>query len=226
MSTKTEPKGPRPPLLGLLKITVGWAPHVLATYGVANNVLHARWSDNAEHEDSDLVTANNDFVTAFNTAFLPSVSSDWAINYVHMQALGGSGLEALNTTVTQGSGAAGALPPSVACCVSWKAGVTWRGGRPRTYLPGVPLSAQAVTASAGLLSTYTAPLQTRANAFISAVNAITVIGTTITLGMPSYFSNYAFRPTPLFFPITSSVVHDRMDSQRRRSGKESRFSID
>lgn len=225
MARKPEPKGPRPPLPGLLKITVGWAPHVLATQGVANNVLHALWSDNVDHDLVDMQAANNAFSSAFITAFGPSVSSDWAINYQHMQALGGSGLDVLNTTVTQGTGAAGTLPPQVCVCCTWKAAITWRGGRPRTYLPGVPSSAAAAVASAGLLSTYTAPLETRANSFITAVNGITESGAHLILGMPSYFTNYLFRPVPLFFPFNTAVIHDRMDSQRRRSGKEGRFSI-
>jgi hypothetical protein len=70
-----------------------------------------------------------------------------------------------------------------------------------------------------------------ANGFLTQVNATTVTGGTISLGTISYF-NRTINPTPpylrtvpVFFPYLGVKIHERLDSQRRRSGKESSFPV-
>jgi hypothetical protein len=47
----------------------------------------------------------------------------------------------------------------------------------------------------------------------------------VTLGTISYHTGHAVRPTPLFREYINVAVHERIDSQRRRSGRESAFGV-
>jgi hypothetical protein len=115
------------------------------------------------------------------------------------------------------------LAPQSAVCWSWSIAASYRGGKPRTYLPGIPQSALSDPNGAAITPTYATALEGYGVAFKSAVNSITVSPSGIELGSPSYFLHNAVRPTPIFFPFLACTVHERVDSQRRRSGKESSY---
>lgn len=125
-----------------------------------------------------------------------------------------------HTASTPGGVATTALmPASSSVVVSWFASVYWRGGKPRTYLPGIPHAYQSgvnkiTQASADALNA-------AASQFRSTVNSSTAgVFNTVTLGLVSFVSQKADRPTPLFFPIETNAVHTRLDTQRRRLGAE------
>lgn len=108
---------------------------------------------------------------------------------------------------------------SNAAVVSWIANVYWRGGKPRTYFCGVP--AADLDGTVQLLPAFTSSLDTAAAAFISGVNAYaTAPFTSVTLSLMSFFSKKAGAARPQAFPITGAKVGSRIDSQRRRLGKE------
>jgi hypothetical protein len=153
------------------------------------------------------------------------LSSDVDLRGINVKSLGGDGIEAPNFSSVQGGGGSGALPPSCAVCLTWKASIAWRGGHPRTYLPGIPSAQRGSAAGAGLLSAFTINVRNDANAYLAEMQSNTIGGAHALPGFVSYFTGYAFRPVPLFFPFNTCVVHDRIDSQRRRSGKERAFGI-
>jgi hypothetical protein len=64
---------------------------------------------------------------------------------------------------------------------------------------------------------------TAASSFRNNINASVVSTFTPTLGTISYQSGHAPRPTPLWRSFLPPRIHERMDSQRRRNGKESSF---
>jgi hypothetical protein len=47
----------------------------------------------------------------------------------------------------------------------------------------------------------------------------------VILGTLSFQTAHAVRPTPVFRPFGAAHVHERMDSQRRRSGRENLFPV-
>lgn len=110
------------------------------------------------------------------------------------------------------------MPQSAACCITWKIGRHYRGGHPRTYLG--PLPGTAIETPTSLTSTYAATTQTKANNFLTAVNAITVGGGSCQLVAVHRWRNKEELATPLISPITSAVVDTRIDTMRRRLGPD------
>jgi len=110
-------------------------------------------------------------------------------------------------------------PANVALVLSWFASVYWRGGKPRTYLCGLPQSdlqgTNQITAAAR------ASFQTRAQGFMDDINSFSdTEWSSVTFGLMSFRHKKADRDPPVFFPIISSSVGARLDSQRRRLGRE------
>lgn len=131
-------------------------------------------------------------------------------------------------TQTGALGGAGniGIPPSGCAVASWNVSRRVRGGHPRTYFTGV-VQAQMNTQPATQFSTAgrTAWLTAFTN-FLSRFNTIALGTGNPVLGMVSYFDKATnptpphLRPSPVFFPFNSVSMHPRLDSQRRRLGKE------
>jgi hypothetical protein len=112
-----------------------------------------------------------------------------------------------------------ALPNNCAITGSWSIDAYYRGGHPRTYLDGGYDS--QITNGADILPAEIAARETNFLAYASAVNGMTAgTITSVQLGTLSYARHNAWRPTPLFFRYQVVTVHPRLDSQRRRLGKE------
>jgi hypothetical protein len=225
MPITSEPRGPKPPLPGLVKCTFSHTVNPgFTTRSV--NILHGRFTDNINHSLLDLASLASSLATTWHSRIMPSMSNVVTLVTVQCLSLGGDGLLGQNSPGSIGGGSASVLPPQCAVCVTWHAGITWRGGRPRTYLGGIPNGAAQLLGSPQISSTYSSALATGATNWLSDVSAPVYSGANWAAGVPSYYSKGAFRPVPLFFPFNGAVVHDRFDSQRRRSGKESAYSID
>jgi hypothetical protein len=218
-----------PPAVGCAKI---YLKGQLGGQGAnTGTIFHVRRNDSAAMVAGDIDNLANAFKASGTTnpinKFAASLSSSWNWVTVAVTDLGGTGY--INQeTVTQAGSATGAfLPIQCAVAVSWHAlGITWRGGRPRNYFSGVPTAAGSPGNGAQLTSAYTSALVTAAVAFQNAVELIALTGSaTPQLGMISYHSHGAIRGTPLFLHYAGVNVHQRLDSQRRRSGKESSFGV-
>lgn len=224
MACKEEPKGPKPPLPGLVMLKINWTGPGVPT-PIAANILHGRWLDNANHSIADLNSLLANFNTGVTTRLLQVVNTAWTCSSLIVQSLGGDGNLTTQAVGSPGVGSGNCLQPQVAACGSWTSTASWRGGKPRTYLPGVSASYITTVGGAALTPTASTNYKTQFTAFLAQVNATTGGGAAFNMGFPSYYSKCAFRPTPLFFPFLGVVVHDRVDSQRRRSGKERYFAI-
>jgi hypothetical protein len=110
------------------------------------------------------------------------------------------------------------LPTSSACVASWHQSLRYRGGHPRTYFP---VGTTTDTLNSHL---WTPTFQTEAEDAFNAWRAqiVSIVGTAQTWSyvFVSYVSDGVLRPVPLILPITGVLVHGRMDTQRRRLGKE------
>lgn len=114
---------------------------------------------------------------------------------------------------------AGVVYPTNVCAVlSWKVNYRWRGGHFRTYLPAG--SAGDITAGRLWSTTFLTSLNTAADAFRNALNGLTVGGTGGHLSGIRYFDQKVMLETPLDLVIVDSTVHSRVDTQRRRLGRE------
>lgn len=110
-------------------------------------------------------------------------------------------------------------PANVAVVLSWQSNVYWRGGKPRTYLCGIPQT--DVADSQRLTQAAQTSFSNRATNFRSEINAFTNGDwSRVTHGFVSFRTKKEERPNPLFFASTGSTVGARLDSQRRRLGRE------
>jgi hypothetical protein len=122
------------------------------------------------------------------------------------------------TLATPGTRTGTAFSAQVAVVGSWVVNFRRRGGHWRTYLPfGVVADLLNQTQ---WVPTFAAAVQTGLAAFRTALNGMNVGGSPVTMVGVSYFDAHALRPTPLVLPIQGVAVHPRVDTQRRRLGKE------
>jgi len=111
-----------------------------------------------------------------------------------------------------------ALPAQVSMVASKKVNFRWRGGHPRLYLPAM---VTADITSGRLWATASASGATSAmNNFLAAVNGLTHGSTTYKMVAVRYFANLAILATPLVLSVNTFVIHGRVDTQRRRLGRE------
>jgi hypothetical protein len=186
-----------------------------------HNILHVKWTNNTNGLPADLTNLASQAASVYSAAFGPSLSNQHQLNSVTAQSLGGDGGLAIHTGVVDYTATGNPLSPSIAVGITWKANFSWRGGRPRTYLCGMPTTALTIAGSPQLTSGYCQTLANAAIAFLGQMNAITGTTSPPILGFPSYYTECQLRPTPLFFAFNTALVHARIDSQRRRTGKES-----
>lgn len=221
-----EPTGPRPPVPGLAKFVVQYASTGLKQVFTAANILHIFNTGFTGITNTSLASVLSGLASKFATRFNPQRSSSWKITNYQLVTLDGTGNAAAQPANAAGTAASACLQPNCAVVLSWQAPAYWRGGKFRTYLPGVPGGSVLTSGDGQLDTTYTSPLQAAANGFITDVSAVVIGAQSCEQVGVSYFHNFAFRPTPLVLPITGVVVHDRVDSQRRRLGKEVKFPLD
>jgi hypothetical protein len=212
------PPGRRPPTpADIIRVTVtgdiGGQPFAL--------VFHCQ-TDEPGISTSAGVT---DFITAFRTALTSSTLFANFSNTLHVTGLQGvvqltpdTAVESQITASINGGSATPASTAASAVVLSWLSAAYWRGGKPRTYLPGVTTG--MIDTNHSLADANKASILSAATSFLSAVNAITTPAVDSThLGFVSYASDKEWRSTPVFFPFTGVTIHDRLGSQRRRLGR-------
>jgi hypothetical protein len=131
--------------------------------------------------------------------------------------------DAYELTAIAGTASEGALPASVACCVSWKVAAHYRGGHARTYLSGQDSGSLGnVTTWAGGFITN---VNTNAAAFHDGVEGLTPGDgiTSVEHGVVSFINNSAWRDPPVFRRIITGTADSRVDTQRRRLGPDRPF---
>jgi hypothetical protein len=183
-----------------------------------NNTYHLQYSG-APPTDAELDIVCTGIVNAWGLAFALLCPTDVTLTTVQAADIASAtGASHELATLAPGTRVGTGMTNQVACVISWKINLRYRGGHPRTYLPaGVATDVltqrlwentfiDAATASA-------ATWHSNLNGIVAGLNSFTFVAV-------SYFTNGALRATPLVLPITSEVVHNRIDTQRRRLGKE------
>ena len=128
------------------------------------------------------------------------------------------GVVGVKTMTGTGTGSSTNVPNSTCACITWKIAKHYRGGHPRTYL-GPPATASISTGTT-LAASFVTALTTGAQGFLADVNALSVAGSPYALVALHRTENSAQLNPPEFSPITGAVVDDRIDTQRRRLGKD------
>jgi hypothetical protein len=218
------PKVILPPIVDVARLVLNWVGPAARK---AVNVLFAKMAGGtgSTSDPAWLTTlATGVFQSMIDSGLLLDLATTWKLSSVVAKDAGGTSAQGISTqSPTAGSNINPSLPPQSCVVLSWRIAPAYRGGKPRTYLPGIPDSAVVSHGDSALTTTFTTAIQADAATFRSHVNALTPESSSITLGNVSYFHSHAVRPTPIFNPFMSVNVHERLDSQRRRSGKESSF---
>jgi hypothetical protein len=215
---------PRPPLANTIKMIINW----LGPAGrLAKNITYGLFGTAVDTTvTATLQAAANALMNAIgSTALRSQLHSSWTINSVTAKDNSGNSENAVDSSVAAlpCTGAGNPMAPGNAVCISWTINASYRGGKPRWYLPGIMLSAQNTVGDSQLTTVFANSIKTAANGIQTSFNASSPNGHDVILGTISYFTGHALRPTPLFRPFGVAKVHERMDSQRRRNGKENLF---
>jgi len=154
----------------------------------------------------------NAFIPQLNTA--TSLQSTTVVNLTSRTSGFGT-----DDTIHTGTVSVTAAPAnSVAYCISWTILDRYRGGHPRMYLPGA--STNDFTNGRTLTTTKQTALSSAASGYLTSLAGITVEAQTWVPVCVRYFSQHQLLVSPLIRPITDAVVHSRIDSMRRRTGRE------
>lgn len=159
----------------------------------------------------------SDVIGAYTAHLLPSVANEWFATQIKGSYLHAAGSAFESVLSVSDEGSAGASPSTDATCslINWAIPDYYRGGHPRTYLPGTPEN--QITNGRNLNGTFRSTLATGANAFITAVNAITEGGiTAAALGTVRFASGNAWLTPPVFRAFTGASVNPIISTQRRR----------
>lgn len=176
----------------------------------------------------EITTANlNALATACKSAyvsrFIPELRTEFELQSTTVTLYqDGDSLQGIDGSIVTGTTSTGsATSASIALCISWHIAPSYRGGHPRTYLCGIPTTALAsvVSFSAGPLGSF----RGRASSFHTDLEAITGVGSgiaTVEHGIVSFVRGGEWRVPPVFYRITGSTVDTRIDTQRRRLGRD------
>jgi hypothetical protein len=213
--------GPLPLAPGVAKV------RLLMTWNgrPAYNIFNMKYAGVAPLS-ADCASAATQIRAAWNTNVAPLISNQVSLGVIEVTDLssrtGGIGVNNVASLGTKS--VATPAPANVAMCVSFTVNYRFRGGHARIYLPGQDTS--TITGGntwAG--ATVTASANAMHN-FVLALKAISVGGSSWIPTMLSYYThdsagNPIYHPEgPHDYPIQDAVVHTRVDSQRRRLGKE------
>jgi hypothetical protein len=132
----------------------------------------------------------------------------------------GAGDEQVSVTADHtGAESGGGLTANAAAVISWGILSSYRGGKPRTYIPGI--GANALASARALSATFVASASAAAASFIDDVNALATGGiTSVSLGTLHFFAAGVALAPPTFDPFVSARCQPRVCSQRRRLGAE------
>lgn len=217
---------PRPPLAQTVKIELNWTSDGIA---VAHNIGYGLVGSGGDTTSDTLLVAIAQSVhTHYASSGMPAqLSEHWGLNFVTASDNSGASEAYGNSTAsrTPGTDSSMPTPPQVAACLSWQIAARYRGGKPRWYLPGITTGALSASYGSALLPSWCDATKNAAVTWLDAVNTSAPGGATLQIGTISFFTAKAPRVTPVFRSFLGVVVHERLDSQRRRSGKESAFGV-
>lgn len=185
------------------------------------NVFHCQLTTSSSISQADLDTWTTSFQAAYKTNFAPRSNSNvlYVLAKTILYSPGGSALTSSIAMTGAGTNAGTPISDnSAAEVLSWLSTVYWRGGKPRTYIPG-PVN-NNIGSNNSLSGAEVTALTNAGVAFRTAVNALTagtITGTT--LGFVSFFSGNVERVPAVFFAVTGARTHPRLGTQRRRLGR-------
>lgn len=191
---------------------VGWA-----------NTFWVRNGKNAIPDASTFAQFIQNTVAKYESHLMAQVSANYRLTHVSGLYYGPTGADlGYDEPRDHTGGLAGqALSAQVSCGISWHVIPHYRGGHPRTYLPGPDTTKLA---DPRLFTTgHVAAVASAANAFLNDVNSFDAgnIGQ-LHLGTVSFVLRKEWRSPPVFRDYSPGLaaVDARVDTMRRRLGRD------
>jgi hypothetical protein len=182
------------------------------------NVFHVRASNTGVTQATVDAIAGG-IKTAYESNFAARLQGLWSgdtVTAVDLSSnIGNSSVLALAGTPGPASPT---TPLSLACCITWKIPRHYRGGHPRTYIG--PIASSFMETGNSWTSAFMVTMNTAAQAFLTAVNTIPGDGQTCELVSVHRVVEGVTIPTPIVVPIEGRAVDSRIDTQRRRLGRD------
>jgi hypothetical protein len=123
------------------------------------------------------------------------------------------------TFALSGSHTGSGSPANAAACITWLITIGYRGGHPRSYVPGI--AAVDTLTVATFTGTFASSLAAGAATFRTSTNGYSTSPfSSVTLGTLSFVRNKLWRTPPVFVPYSGAIVDARIDTQRRRLGPD------
>lgn len=183
-----------------------------------NNIFHLQYTGTVP-DAAALTSLAVEFGNAWSTSFQAVLNGDVQRTLVQLVDLSSqTGAQGELSGGAFGGRTGDALPCQVCCVISWHVNLRYRGGHPRTYLPAGVLT--DVLTGRTWTGTFLGEVDAAAENFLTQCNALVTGATSYKLAVVSYHTANTLRPTPLTLPINGHAVHSRVDTQRRRLGKE------
>lgn len=212
------------PVSGVMRVVVN---QVLAGIPVIN-VFHVQKQTTGQWLQADAQSLVNLMRSSWVTNIIPRQCNVLSLgNVVGTDLTTDLGVVAASNGSTPGGQPGGVMPANVAMCVGWPIPRHYRGGHPRTYFGGVPLG-DASNANSWIGSAITA-WTSAAAAWRTAVNAL-VLSDSATIGLVCVHrykkslvtptNPKGAIPTPFVDFLGAPSVDTRIDSQRRRLGRD------
>lgn len=128
-------------------------------------------------------------------------------------------VEGVDTASFPGTKTNSCMPANCAVAVSWKVAIGYRGGHPRSYLAGLDLN--DVPSLAAISPALASTLAAGGNTFLNSINGHSQGPlTSLTVGTISFVRQKQWRTPPVFVAYTTATCDTRIDSQRRRLGRD------
>lgn len=189
------------------------------------NVLHWEYAGGPPSQ-SALKEVCNDALGVWDTNFSPILSTTVTLNTVRGIDLSAPDApqSASDVQAAVGDLVGTPLPVNVAMCISWLVNYRWRGGHIRTYLPAG--AGQSVSNGNSWSGTALTNGRLAVTNFLAGMNAITAGAVSGHLvGVRRWRTEVKGQPPiqinpPLVLPIVGSIVDSRLDSARRRLGRD------
>lgn len=216
----TSPTGTPPPLLpGVLRLAITY--DFGGGYGV--NVLHFKCHETGglgSSDVSDMVTALGHFWR--DDLWKIDASNEWVVSLykaVYAKIEGQPDVKRVTIgDATAGTGTTAADYANLAYLINWDTGDQRRGGKPRSYLPGVVEASNADYAN--LDSTFVSDKNSHIATFLGHVAGATH-GSLVCDNLIDYstVNNGAYRSAGAFWAITTGHCNPVIGTQRRRVGR-------
>jgi len=199
------------------------------------NTVHLRATGSLGSTSANLATLCDSVATAWGANIATLCNTQVFLTGVTATDLTTRSSPSFAATLTPtipGTRGAPNLPTQVACVISWTVPDRYRGGHGRIYIPA---GLQADIISGRLWNTaateFLADARAAATGFYSALTGLSLGAVGLDLVVLSYFFGShrtpgqppplpVMRPTPVAYIVSGARVRTRVDTQRRRLGKE------